>query len=327
VPAAEAVLARSFRSPSPAVQNAAWETARYFDLPALIHRARADALAPTLPPARRAVAVRALRGSQFATAAPIVRKVLEGHPPPELQVAVVDTLSAFEDPAVGPTLLEMWKGFSPEARRRTITALLEHRQRVPLLLKAMEVGQIEAAALDLDERARLVGHPDQAISAKARILFHSDHSERSRVLAAYQDSLKLQGRVEPGKQVFEENCARCHTPRRAGGRVGPDLSGINNKTREELLQSILDPSSAIEARYVNYMVTTSDGRMYDGVIAAETPGAVTLRGGSEDGDQTILRRHIAEIRASSVSLMPEGLEQSMSKQDIADVIAYLRGGL
>ena len=78
---------------------------------------------------------------------------------------------------------------------------------------------------------------------------------------------------------------------------------------------------------MNYMVTTKQGEMYDGVIVNETPGAVTLRGGSEEGDQTILRSHIADIRASSISLMPEGLEDSMTRQDISDVIAYLRGGL
>jgi putative heme-binding domain-containing protein len=75
------------------------------------------------------------------------------------------------------------------------------------------------------------------------------------------------------------------------------------------------------------VITTHDGRMYDGVIANETPGAITLRGGSEEGDQTVLRKNIAEIRASSVSLMPDGLEKDLTKQDITDVIAYLRGGL
>lgn len=67
--------------------------------------------------------------------------------------------------------------------------------------------------------------------------------------------------------------------------------------------------------------------MFDGVIANETPGSITLRGGSEEGDQTILRKNIAAVRASSVSLMPEELEKSLNKQGLADVIAYLRGGL
>jgi putative heme-binding domain-containing protein len=68
--------------------------------------------------------------------------------------------------------------------------------------------------------------------------------------------------------------------------------------------------------------------MYDGVIANETPGSITLRGGSDDGlDETILRKNVADVRASSVSLMPEGLEKDLSKNDLADIIAYLRGGL
>jgi hypothetical protein len=67
--------------------------------------------------------------------------------------------------------------------------------------------------------------------------------------------------------------------------------------------------------------------MYDGVISNETPGMVTLRGGSDEGDETILRANIAEMRASSLSLMPDGLEQALGRQGLADVIAYLQGGL
>jgi putative heme-binding domain-containing protein len=98
------------------------------------------------------------------------------------------------------------------------------------------------------------------------------------------------------------------------------------KSKQELLESILNPSAAVESRYVNYLVTTKDGRMYDGLLGNETPGAITLRGGAEE-DVTILRKNIAEIRASSISLMPEDLEKSMGKQGVADVIAYLLGGL
>jgi len=67
--------------------------------------------------------------------------------------------------------------------------------------------------------------------------------------------------------------------------------------------------------------------MYDGIISNETTWSITLRGGSEDGDETVLRKNIASIRASSVSLMPDELEKSLGKQGLADVIAYLRGGL
>jgi putative heme-binding domain-containing protein len=168
---------------------------------------------------------------------------------------------------------------------------------------------------------------DPAVAQHARRLFQDATSDRAKVVESYRDVLKLSGDEARGKVVFDRDCARCHMPRQQGGRVGPDLSGVNNKTKEELLTSILNPSYAIEPHFVHYIVTTKDGEIHDGVIANETPGAITLRGGTQEGDETLLRTNVSDIRASSVSLMPEGLEQSLSRQNIADLIAYLRAGL
>ncbi len=324
VPGAEAALSRFASSKSDAVQDAAWDVARYLELGGLLARASAQASNDKLPPARRAAAIRALRGGRYVTVAPVLKQVLGAHPPQEVEAAAIDSLAAFNDPGVPATLLDGWKAYGPEARRRAIVAMLAQRDRVPILLKAMEEGRIEPNAVDVSARARLMEFPDRSIAGRAHKLFQG--GDRQKVVEAYRPVLSMQGNAEHGKKVFEENGARCHAPRRQGGRVGPDLSGINNKTKEELLTSILNPSYAIEQRYVNYIVTTRDGRMYDGVLAGETPGAITLRGGSED-DVTILRANLAELRASSISLMPEDLEKSLSRQDLADVIAYLRGGL
>ena len=111
----------------------------------------------------------------------------------------------------------------------------------------------------------------------------------------------------------------------ARGRIGPDLSGVNNKTREELLTHILDPSFEIAPNYTNYIVVDTRGRVRDGLLIGETAVSVTLRG--EQQDAVILRDNIEEMRASQISLMPDGLEEDMSRQDLADVIAYLRAGL
>ena len=130
-----------------------------------------------------------------------------------------------------------------------------------------------------------------------------------------------------GEMLFQSlACVKCHAVNGQGGRVGPDLSGISSKTKEELLTSILNPSYAIEPQFTNYMVTTKDGRIHDGIISNETPGTITLRGGSEE-DETLLRQNIAEMHASTISLMPDDLEKSLSRQDLADVISYLQGGL
>ncbi len=306
--------------------EAAWDVARHFEILGLIDRAERDALATNIDVKKRRLAVTALRGASYAKALPVIEKVLSSNPPAEVQAAAVLTLSSFEDPGVAPALLSRWKSYSPDARAKVVGALLAQKNRIPVLLDALEKETVPVNALEVSARARLLESSDTSLAARAKKILQDSSSDRAQAVASYKDALQLNGNVAHGKQVFEEICAKCHLPRKQGTRVGPDLSGINMKSKEELLTAILNPSLSIEPRFVNYMVTTKNGQMYDGVLASETPGAITLRGGAED-EVTLLRSNIAEIRSSNISLMPEGLESQINKQAMADLIAYLRGGL
>ena len=326
VPEAEAALARLIAGGSGEVENAAWGVASYFELHTLLPKASQEAKDPRAPPALRAAAIRALRGARFATVQPVLRAVLDSNPPAETQRVVVEALASFDDAAIGPLLLSYWRIYQPAGRAAALEALLKTRERASLLLDAIDHREIPAASLEVAARNRLLEYPDPKLAARAKVLLQTAGTDRVKVVASYRDVLRLAGDPARGKQTLEKNCGRCHLGRRGREQVGPDLSGVNNKTKEELLNSILNPSAAIEPRYINYLITTRDGRLHDGVIGGETPGMITLRTGSDEGDDLILRSNIVEMRASSVSLMPEDLEQSMSKQDLADVIAYLRGG-
>ena len=323
---AEALLAPYLNHVNNKVQAAAWDLARYFELRALVTKATSDATNTALPLPKRVVAVRALRGGQFAAVQPILAKLLVAHDMPDVQSAAIESLAAFDDQNIAPLLLANWKSYLPDARQKVLNALLTNQEWMRALLQAAEDERIERTAFDPAARARLVDHPDQTISERAQKFFKEELSDRAQVVAAYLDAAKLAGDVARGKKYFEDNCAKCHLPQREKARIGADLSGINNKTKEELITSILNPSKAIEPRFVNYIVTTKDGHIYDGVLGNETPGTLTLRGGAE-GDITILRANIANIRASAISLMPDGFEKQFNQQAIADLLAYLRGGL
>lgn len=325
VPQAEALIVKLLNSASEPVQQAAWETARYFELPGLIRKASVEALEPRLDERKRVNAIRILRSGRYSSVAPVLRQVLESHQPSALQSAAIESLAAFDDPVIAGTLIANWRGYTPEARPKALDALLSQRERSAVLLRALEEQQIELNAIDAAARARLLQHSDPAIAERAHRLFRSDTADRMRVVESYRDVLKMTGNPTNGKKVFEDHCGKCHLSRRQGGRVGPDLSGISSKTKEELLTSILNPSYAIEPRFTNYLITTKDGRLHDGIIANETPGAITLRGADED--DTVLRANIAEMRASSISVMPEDLEKSVTRQELADVMSYLQAGL
>ena len=94
------------------------------------------------------------------------------------------------------------------------------------------------------------------------------------------------------------------------------------KRPDEYLVAILDPNREVDPRYLNYTVNTTDGRVTSGIIAAETATAVTLK--RADGQpETILRSQIEELSSTGQSLMPEGVEQKVSHQEMADLIAFL----
>ena len=101
------------------------------------------------------------------------------------------------------------------------------------------------------------------------------------------------------------------------------MTAFRVKSPNDFLLAILDPNAAIEPRFLNYQVETRDGRSLSGVVRAETATSLTLAqaGGLEE---KILRDDITEIKASNLSLMPEGLEQNMTARDLADLIAFLK---
>jgi HEAT repeat protein len=168
---AEGRLADFLNQPSPSVQKASWEIAEHLQLNGLVQRASRDAAAAGLSLPNRAAAVRALRGGQLPAVRPILEQILASSPAPALQEAAVTCLGSFRDPSVAASLIANWKSYSPGARKQVIAALLSQRERVPVLLQAIEDGQVEPSAVDMAARSQLRNDPDVAIAQLARRLF------------------------------------------------------------------------------------------------------------------------------------------------------------
>ena len=325
VPGSEALFTRWMGDADEPVRNAALEAAQYFSLPGMLADAQRAAVSDEIDLDRRTRAVRFLKGGTWAQVAPALGKILSSPAAPELHEAAIETLASFEEPAAAELLLSGWNGYGPAARARAVDALIRRQGWVEQLLAAVDSGAIAPAAIDPVARIRLAEHPSEGVRGRAAALFGAGSSNRAEVVEQHKDALALRADAGRGEAVFEKSCAKCHLSQGERGRLGPDLSGVNNKTQEELLAHILDPSFEIQSNYTNYIVVTKDGMILDGLLAGESAESVTLRG--EFQDASVRRDQIEEMRASTVSLMPEGLEQDMTKQELADVIAYLRAGL
>ena len=125
-----------------------------------------------------------------------------------------------------------------------------------------------------------------------------------------------------GLEVFKANCAKCHRHGDIGELIGPNLTGFAVHPKDKILTEVIDPNRSVEGNYRQYTVATKDGRILNGLLAAETRTAIELVD-SEAKKQVVLREDIDEIIASTKSLMPEGFEKQIPPNDLADLLEFL----
>ena len=101
------------------------------------------------------------------------------------------------------------------------------------------------------------------------------------------------------------------------------MAALSNKTGEFLLQSVIDPNAAVEARFGLYVAATRDGRTFSGMVASETGTQLSLL--AADGKKVdILRGDLVEFKSTGLSFMPNGLEMDLSVGDLADLIRFVQ---
>jgi putative heme-binding domain-containing protein len=224
---------------------------------------------------------------------------------------------------VANILLANWAGSSPAIRTDLLAALFTRPEWIDSLLSALEAKQLPAGQLGPADQQKLLKHKTASIRKRAERLLAAADADRKKVVESFQTVGTLTGDVEKGAALFKQNCAICHRPADQP-QLAPDLGALADKPVETLLVATLDPNRAVEARYVNYMATTKNGREPSGIIVAETGNSITLR--SQNSEETILRSDLETLTSSGLSLMPEGFEKSLTPQNLADIIAFLKKG-
>lgn len=276
------------------------------------------------PAEERARAIRLLSLLPLKESGKTLTSLLAPAEPPPIQLAAIRTLGLYADREVAGLLLQEWPAYSPATRREVVEALLARPERVGALLDAIEAKKVQPTLIEPARLDQLRKHPDAVLRKRAvRLLAAQVLPERAKVLKDYEAALDLKGDVARGRDVFRKNCITCHRLEGVGLEVGADLQPIlPGKTPERLLVDVLDPSREVDPRFQEYVVMTKSGRLVTGIIAAESAAGLTLRR-AEKAEETLLRSNIESITATPRSLMPEGLEQKIGREEMADLIVYL----
>jgi putative heme-binding domain-containing protein len=239
------------------------------------------------------------------------------------RLAAIAELAAEHDPEISGTLLQSFADGTPPIRQAILAALFRRRDRLLHVVTALEQGTISVSALDGAQRAMLLDASDPELKNRATNLLTVSSAIIEEHLPRFLSALDDERDTGRGEVVFREKCANCHQAHGVGVAVGPDLTAEFQRAEETIIRDILAPSAAIASGYTTYLVETSAGRVYTGIIAGESANSLHLRepGGT---NHTILRKDIEALTASIVSLMPEELHQTITPQQLADALAWLR---
>jgi putative heme-binding domain-containing protein len=129
------------------------------------------------------------------------------------------------------------------------------------------------------------------------------------------------------KQMFQvASCVACHKLNGVGNQLGPDLTKLDPKlTRVDVLRELLDPSAKINEKFQSYSFETDSGRIVTGLVVEETPAAIkVIENPLAKAEPTVLKpAEIVARQKSPASIMPKGLLDKLSREEILDLIAYV----
>jgi putative heme-binding domain-containing protein len=254
--------------------------------------------------------------------------LVDANQPLTIRVAALRALNRFDDPAISAKTLALYESMPPAlktaardllfSRVAPASAFLDRVESHPDWAKEVPTAQVRLIAAlsskELDARVRKIwgnvgqGTPEEKLATMRRFS---------------NDLRAAKGDVKAGVRVYNQVCARCHKLFGSGGDLGMDLTNANRADQTYLLTQIVDPSVFIRKEYMSYDVRTRSGRVLFGLMAEQDAASVTLI--DADYRKTkVPRSDITAVEESNVSIMPEGLLEKLTPQQLRDLFAYLQ---
>ena len=259
----------------------------------------------------------------------VVEAILDrvgGRTSPELSSGLIVALGKSSASEAPVALLDTLASLTPQVREAAVRTVLANRDWAAKLVERLEQGKVSLGDIPIVDRAKLTEHPDRGVRDRAKKILAAGgglpNADRQKVIDELLPVVKAGGDAARGKLLFKEQCGKCHMHAGEGGKVGPDLTGMAVHPANELLIHILDPNRSVEGNYRAYTVSTDDGRVVTGLLAAESRTAIELVD-AEGKRVAIQRDEIDAFQPSPNSLMPVGFEKQINPEGFADLLAYL----
>ncbi|MDP1562805.1 MAG: c-type cytochrome [Pirellulaceae bacterium] len=246
-----------------------------------------------------------------------------------LAVGAANGLARWSGSRATGVLIQKFQSAPPAGQVAIISALCERAERAKSLLLAVQKDSIPRAAISANQlrQVQLIG--DEATGKLIAEIWPELSSllgqSQMQQIQKFRDLLTPESIADSdltrGKELFQQQCGKCHRLFGAGETLGPELTGAQRDNLNYWLQNIVAPSAEVNTEYRLSLVQMADGRTLSGVVTQRTPAAFVLV--SQDQTQLIKLEDVEEVRALNQSLMPDGLLDAISDADKRHLFAYL----
>jgi putative heme-binding domain-containing protein len=277
-----------------------------------------------LPQRRRALAT--LLQSRSADLVPLIVSTFDEM---DISQEAIRGLAAIGDPGTPDILLKAFNDLkSGGAKNAAVSTLASRPAWAGRLLESVQRGQIKRQDISAAELRQLRSLNDAAVNEKVAAIWPQfDDSPRGKKQAydKYKKLLTSARLVEAnrsqGRVVFQQICASCHTLFGEGAKIGPDITGGDRKNLDYLLDNSLNPSAIVPETYRMSNVAMKDDRVLSGIVLNQTERMLTIQTANEK--LALEKSAIESVQGSQLSMMPDGLLDNLSEQQVADLFAYL----
>jgi putative membrane-bound dehydrogenase-like protein len=243
-----------------------------------------------------------------------------------IRQTALNALGAMNDPKAAALLADHFDQLPTDLKPMAINAMVLSKASAAVLLDAIKSNKINRSNFTQNHARAINDLNDPALTKEVANVWGTVRTERNparaKLVAEYKKIyLDHGGDASKGSAVFAAKCAQCHTIYGKGGNIGPDLTGSGRDNLDLLLSNILDPSLVIGKPYYVYVAKLKDDSAVSGILAEDSPKQIVLK--EPAGLHVVPRDQLVKLVQQNVSMMPEGLENTMTREEFCDLVAYL----